>query len=134
MNKHVIKNKCVYGRACQSKGSESTAVCLILHGGGRPRAEAELGATRALQDLFSKRRTFSTNFYSCSDITNIHKERLGPESKIQRLWQCHHMSAPTFQPGLSSEMLKPSWVSECMHRQGHLGVSLARMHLFCKEK
>lgn len=102
--------------------------------GDRPRAEEELGAAMALQDLFSKRRTFSTNSYSYIDITNINKEHHSIEGKIQRPWPCYHMSAPTSQPGPSSEMLKPSCASECMHGQGHLGASLARMHLFLKEK
>lgn len=88
----------------------------------------------ALQNLFSKRRTFSTNSYSYTDITNINKEHHSMEGKIQRPWPCYHMSAPTSQAGRSSEMLKPSRASECMHGQGHLGASLARMHLFLKEK
>lgn len=41
---------------------------------------------------------------------------------------------PYSQPGLSSETLKSSCASECIHGQGCSGMSSARMHLFLKEK
>lgn len=87
----------------------------------------------ALRNLFPKRRTVTTNFYSYIDITNINKNVIRWKAKADTM-ELLSSICPYSQPGLSSETLKPSCASERRHGQGCSGMSLARMHLFLKEK